>query len=159
MVGGQSASATITINVLAPIDTWRQQNFGSTSNTGLFADTADKDNDGISNLIEYATASNPNASNPFSAAATKNGSTIDFIYTKNKSATDVTFTVEWTDDFTTWSTAGVTQPYPRLRQRHHPANQSHHARWSEWKTFCASEGNPTLRPVCCGASSRSIVRE
>ena len=27
---------------------------------------------------------------------------------KNKSATDVTYTVEWTDNLTTWSTAGVT---------------------------------------------------
>jgi autotransporter-associated beta strand protein len=71
--------------------------------------TADTDTDGTNNLLEYATKMNPTANDVVPQSATKNGSVIDFIYTKNKSATDVTFTVEWSDDFTTWSTAGVTQ--------------------------------------------------
>lgn len=110
-LGGQSASATITINVLAPIDTWRQQNFGSTSNTGLFADTADKDHDGTANLLEYATAMNPNAHDRVSISADKVGATLEFIYPRNNAATDLTYVVEWSDTLASvsWSTAGVTQ--------------------------------------------------
>ena len=52
---------------------------------------------------------NPAANDAVPKSATKTGSDLEFTYTKNKSATDVTFTVEWSDDFTTWSTAGVTQ--------------------------------------------------
>ena len=33
---------------------------------------------------------------------------MEFIYTKNKAATDVTYTVEWSDDLVAWSTLGVT---------------------------------------------------
>lgn len=108
--GGQSSAATVNIAVLAPIDVWRQTQFGTTSNAGLFADTADKDNDGLANLLEYAFATNPNTNSPSPHNATRNGNVIDFIYTKNKSATDVTFLVEWSDDLTTWSTAGVSAP-------------------------------------------------
>lgn len=45
------------------LETWRQTNFGSTANTGSFADSADYDNDGIANLVEYATGTNPTAAN------------------------------------------------------------------------------------------------
>ena len=109
--GGQSASATININVLAPSESWRQQYFGSTSNSGLFADTADKDHDGAANLLEYATAMNPNAHDRVPVTADKVGATLEFIYTRNSSATDLTYAVEWSDTLTagSWSTAGVTQ--------------------------------------------------
>jgi hypothetical protein len=52
---------------------------------------------------------NPAANDVVPQSATKNGSNLEYLYTKNKSATDVTFTVEWSDDLVTWSTAGVTQ--------------------------------------------------
>ena len=38
---------------------WRQTNFGTPSNTGNAADTFDFDNDGLSNLLEYAFGLNP----------------------------------------------------------------------------------------------------
>ena len=34
---------------------------------------------------------------------------LEFIYTRNKAATDLSYTVEWSDDLATWSAAGVTQ--------------------------------------------------
>ena len=69
---------------------------------------ADPDSDDVSNLMEYATGMNPAVNDVVPVAATKVSNTLEFIYTKNKSATDVTYTVEWSDDLTTWSTAGVT---------------------------------------------------
>jgi hypothetical protein len=109
--GGQSASATVNIAVLTPVETWWQQNLGTTNATGLNADTADKDNDGTPNLLEYAFATDPNTSNPLSYSATQGGSTLDFVYTKNKAATDVTYTLEWSDTLANdWSTAGVAAP-------------------------------------------------
>jgi hypothetical protein len=107
-LGGQTTTATITVNVLAPIDTWRQTQFGTTSSTGIYADTADKDNDGLLNLLEYACATNPNTSNGTPHSTVRNGANLEYTYTKNKSATDVTFTVEWSDDFSNWSVVGVT---------------------------------------------------
>lgn len=109
--GGQSASATVNIAVLSPVETWWQQNFGTTNNTGLNADTADKDNDGTPNLLEYAFATDPNTSNLSSYSATLSGSTLDFVYTKNKAATDVIYSLEWSDTLANdWSTAGVAAP-------------------------------------------------
>ncbi|MCX6854279.1 MAG: LamG domain-containing protein, partial [Verrucomicrobia bacterium] len=110
-LGGQTSTAIVSIEVINPIEQWRQQHFGTAANTGIFADTADKDNDGSSNLLEYATATNPNTSNSVPQAVTKSASTLDFVYTKNKAATDVTYIVEWTDTLgNDWSTAGVSAP-------------------------------------------------
>ena len=109
--GGQSASATVNIAVLTPVETWWQQNFGTTDNTGLNAGTADKDNDGTTNLLEYAFATDPNTITQLSYSVTQGSSTLDFVYTKNKAATDVTFALEWSDTLANdWSTAGVAAP-------------------------------------------------
>jgi hypothetical protein len=54
---------------------------------------------------------NPAANDVVPQTATKSASTIDFVYTKNKSATDVTYIVEWSDTlFNDWSTSGVSAP-------------------------------------------------
>lgn len=42
-----------------PQESWRQSNFGTTSNTGSSADTFDFDNDGFTNLQEYVAGTNP----------------------------------------------------------------------------------------------------
>ena len=110
-LGGQNASASIAITVLAPIDNWRQTQFGTTTNTGIYADTADKDKDGLVNLLEYACATNPNTNNASPWSANKVGSNIEYTYTQNKAATDVTYIVEWSDTLLSdWSTAGVSAP-------------------------------------------------
>ena len=108
--GGQSASATVNIGVLKPIEAWRLQNFGTTSATGNAADSADPDGDGLPNLIEYACATDPNTPSIAPYALNSNGANFEFLYTKNKAATDVTYSVEWSNSLLTgsWSTAGVT---------------------------------------------------
>ena len=98
--------------VASPIEQWRFANFGSLLNTGLGLDSADPDGDGVPNRIEYAMKMNPAANDTVPLTLTRNGAVLDFVYTKNKAATDVTFIVEWSDTLngTDWSTAGVGAP-------------------------------------------------
>ena len=86
--------------------------FGANANNPLIAgDLADPDGDGIPNLLERATAMNPGTSDPVPVSITKTATALDFIYTTNKSATDVTFVVEWSDTLASdWSTSGVSSP-------------------------------------------------
>lgn len=55
--GGSSpfVLASVTTPTLSALNQWRLTNLGSSSNSGDAADGADFDNDGIANLIEYAT--------------------------------------------------------------------------------------------------------
>jgi hypothetical protein len=109
--GGQSATATINVQVLSPLEQWREQHFGTAANAGDAADLADSDADGIPNLLEYACGSLPKVNNPSAWSLTPGAGTLDFVYTKNKAATDLTYSVHWSatlgDD---WSTAGVGAP-------------------------------------------------
>lgn len=90
------------------VQSWRQQHFGSAANSGTAADTSDADGDGLANLLEYAFASNPNTNSLAPHFTARNGANLEYTYIKNKAATDVTYTVEWTDDLASWSTADVT---------------------------------------------------
>lgn len=74
------------------------------------ATTADSNNDGENNLLEYATGQNPLSNSRTITTLTKTGNVLDFIYTKKKSATDVTYTVEWSDTLSnnSWSSANIT---------------------------------------------------
>ena len=114
-----SANTTISINgnktatalfeQLTPYQIWTANNTlnGSDANT-----TADSDDDGIPNLVEFATHMDPSVSDIVPASASKNTTDIVFVYTFNKAATDVTLTVEWSDDLSqsSWSSAGVSAP-------------------------------------------------
>ena len=76
---------------------------------GANNDLTDPNNDGENNLLEYATAQNPLTNSRSLTTIAKNGNVLDFTYTKNKSATDINYTVEWSDDLTNWSNAGVSE--------------------------------------------------
>jgi autotransporter-associated beta strand protein len=107
---GTSNDIVLTL-ITTPIEQWRFTNYGSVLNTGTALDALDGDGDGISNLLEYATKMNPAANDVVPQTATKSASTIDFVYTKNKSATDVTYIVEWSDTLLNdWSTVGISAP-------------------------------------------------
>lgn len=54
----------VNLNVLLPIDLWRLNHFGSASNSGPGADSADPDHDGLCNLVEYALGRDPNSPDP-----------------------------------------------------------------------------------------------
>lgn len=92
---------------------WRNQYFGTTSNSGNAADAYDYDTDGLPNLLEWACGLNPTVTSPLSTPAAMNGGTIEYVYPRSVSALNAggTFTVEWSDTLpgTSWSSTGVTE--------------------------------------------------
>jgi uncharacterized delta-60 repeat protein len=95
-----------------PITTWRQQNFGTTSNTGNAADDADPDHDGVPNLLEFATGGAPGASDAMQDTLEPPASGfVEFHYTRNKLAmAEITFQVQWAEDLlSAWQSSGVTE--------------------------------------------------
>ncbi len=60
--GGDSSEVFATpVPALAPVESWRLTHFGSASNEGPGADSADPDGDGVVNLLEYALGADPGA--------------------------------------------------------------------------------------------------
>jgi uncharacterized delta-60 repeat protein len=111
ILGTISSPLLFSAPALTPIELWRHAKFGSIANVASAADTADTDDDGIANLVEYATAMNPLENDAISMAAKKVEGAIEFIYTKNKAATDLTYSVEWSDTLgDDWTSAGVRAP-------------------------------------------------
>jgi len=96
---GQSDTATFTLTVGTPQEIWRQQWFGSPSNSGPFADDADPNGDGETNFFEFATGQNPNAATTRQGALVQNGSTLEFTFSRGKAAMGlgVTSTAEYSD--------------------------------------------------------------
>lgn len=94
------------------MDAWRNTWFGSPFNSGDGADGADPDHDGIVNLVEFATHSTPTAASGPVGSLVRNGASLEFTYTCDKSAVSagLVFKAEWTDNLVAgpWSSAGVT---------------------------------------------------
>jgi hypothetical protein len=90
---------------------WRQTYFGSTSNTGSAADDVDPDGDGLKNLLEYALNLPPNAVSRVPATVQATGGNLEYLYERSTAAFNggTTYQVEWSDDLTTWSSAGVVE--------------------------------------------------
>ncbi len=93
---------------LTPLQIWRDTYFNSTANTGNGADLNDFDNDGMSNLIEYALGTRPEDTDGEQGRASlpklsivANRPRLSF---KIPSAppSDLTYRVEATSDFVTW---------------------------------------------------------
>jgi len=91
---------------LTALETWRQTNFGVSTNSGNAADSADPDNDGLANLLEYATNSNPNVANASPLAIARSGNFLTLTYTRIANPS-LTYTVEGSDDLSTWSTVAT----------------------------------------------------
>jgi autotransporter-associated beta strand protein len=124
-------TATLTVangSTLTPLEEWRLTNLGSSENTGDAADSFDKDNDGIPNLLEYALNGNPNIAdrsilpvatggNPLSLTFTRLGdSGITYIV----EASDTLATDSWSSIYTSSGTAGpvtVQDPGPVVDNR------------------------------------------
>ena len=90
---------------------WRQTHFGTTANSGNAADGADPDHDGMNNLMEFALNLPPNAASQVPASVQPAGGNLEYTYTRGTAAYNggMTFQVEWSDDLTTWFTAGVVE--------------------------------------------------
>jgi hypothetical protein len=59
----------------------------------------------VPNLIEFATRMNPAAPDRLPVSLARPGGGLEFVFTKNKDATALTFTVEWSDTL-----AAIVQP-------------------------------------------------
>lgn len=115
-VGGKTFSFEQTTGVLtvsggvAPVEAWRSANFpGSTATEGTGADAGDADFDGLSNLLEFATDTDPVLTNTkakvagpspvvVSTVTNVGGTFLTLSYPKNPAATDVTYTIQATND-------------------------------------------------------------
>lgn len=93
--------------VTSPTDLWRQSHFGAEwNNPAISGDAIDGDNDGLSNLLEYALGSDPNAADAAAApqvsiAANK----LRIAFHRNTDAADITLSVVAADDLAgPWST-------------------------------------------------------
>ena len=110
--GGDGNDVTLTL--LTAQQAWRYQYFGTIASTGNAADLADANNDGESNLMEFATGQNPNATTSAKPTVVRNGGTLEVSYTRSLAALadGVTFTVEWSDTLApgSWSATGVSAP-------------------------------------------------
>ena len=100
------------ILTMTPLQSWRYIYFGSTANSGAGADTTIAAADGLPNLLKYALGLNPLVSGNTSGLITPDITTgfLRLTVTKNPAATDVTFTIQGTNDLSTassWSTNGV----------------------------------------------------
>ncbi|HEY8993365.1 MAG TPA: alpha-L-fucosidase [Lacunisphaera sp.] len=96
-----ASGPSIEANAL-PVDArqaWRLANFGQVANTGNAANTADPDNDGRSNLMEYAVGSDPKQSDgATSGVPGKTGDGLRLTFTFSRIADPaLTYTVEAAD--------------------------------------------------------------
>jgi hypothetical protein len=95
------------------LEAWRLLYFGNMDDNGPGGDTNDPDFDGVSNVLEFATGSDPEQSNPMPGILNLNGETIEFVYTRTKAAMNdgFTFQVEYSDDLASpnWSSTGVSE--------------------------------------------------
>lgn len=110
---GMASSADQTISTANTVANWRLTHFNTTANSGLAADTADDDHDGIPNLLEYAMNLPPRTAGVLPVAATRNGASFEYVYTRSVSAVNAgtTYTVEQSASLSapSWTSAGVVQ--------------------------------------------------
>ena len=106
---GYSAEVSATPNAtVSAIQSWRQANFGTTSNAGGAANTADPDGDGQSNLLEYALGTNPNAAGALPVTAVRSGNVLTLTFSHIGDST-LAYQIEASNDLSGWSTV---QTYP-----------------------------------------------
>ncbi len=97
---------------LSALETWRASTFastaaaGSTATTGLGADAADFDGDGIANLIEYATGTDAKVANTSPVTVVQSGSFLTLSYPVI-SDSSITYTVQGTNDLASAFTTGA----------------------------------------------------
>ena len=105
-----NTSANVT--VASPIETWRLAKFGANAgNPAIAGNSADPECDGANNLMEYGFNLNPLAADPAAHHPTPHyeGGVLSIEYRKNLAATDLTYTVLGSSDFTTWAMIPVNE--------------------------------------------------
>jgi hypothetical protein len=102
-----STTAALNLAVISAMDGWRLQFFGTTSNTGNAADTADPYQTGISNLLAFALfGPNQDPSRINSSQLPqlqKSGGNLSYSFTQPPGVSDVAYGAEWTTSLTSGS--------------------------------------------------------
>ena len=93
----------------SPFQAWQVAKFGGNAGNPLIAGAlATPAGDGVSNLQKYAFGMNPLLASPSGLPLLGPiGTAPSVTYTQALAATDVTYSVEWSSNLLTWSTAGV----------------------------------------------------
>lgn len=101
---------TTTLEVITPVESWRQQYFSRRDNAAIAANLADPDGDGIVNLLEYATGSSPLSTSPPSESLQRVDETLVFDHSRLAANADpsLVYQIEWSTDLQNWSSNGVT---------------------------------------------------
>ena len=110
---GTPASASVTIQD-KPCDAWRFNRFTTEelADSAISGDSADPDTDGQSNLLEYALGAAPKTadSSTHSPSAGIDSDRLTLTYTRPAATTDLTYSIEWSGDLSTWHTgSGFTE--------------------------------------------------
>jgi autotransporter-associated beta strand protein len=103
-----SNEASATATAFTPSQTWRQQNFGTTSAVGVAAENADPDQDGVCNLLERAFGTNPNLAERIGSPAVDPAAPLlSIVYRRAKAATDLEYVIEESTDLSpnSWDTS------------------------------------------------------
>ena len=111
--GGISNTGGASVTASTPWNTWLTTVFNAAqaANPDISGPSADPDNDGLNNLLEYAFATSPTASDP---AANRpiigmSGGNLTLTYRRNLAATDLTWQVQQSTDCIHWTAASVTE--------------------------------------------------
>ena len=100
-----------TSNQISELENWRFEYFGTTENTGMAADHFDANDDGESNLLEFATGQEPYAETCLETPLAFEVDFMEFRYRRNQAAVGdgMVFQVEWSDTLLdgSWSALGV----------------------------------------------------
>ncbi len=103
---GNTCSGSVAVNVTTTFALWQQAKFtpAELADASISGPNADPDQDGIVNLLEYAFGLEPKVPNANAAptGAITNGY-FTLTYDQFKAATDLTFTVETSNDLVTWN--------------------------------------------------------
>ena len=93
------------------METWRFTHFGSTAETSTSALNADPNNDGESNLLEFATGQDPAANSRLVLTAAYLSTVIEFTYGRSLAAMTggMSYAVQWSSELATWNSSGVTE--------------------------------------------------
>jgi len=106
----------LTGNSLSHLDAWRLGAYGSTDNTGDGADLATPQDDGIANLVKFATGLTAGAFGTQPIGVGKDNGNFTFSYSRAKVAVadGVEFAIEWAGSLNdgTWSSSGVVTQAP-----------------------------------------------